>query len=228
MCPSQYFLLNLSTVYIVLCILHRLSTLHFFLMFHVVACLTHHFIYFVGSLLAVNKNFKIVITVTVATPYFWIDGVNVTTWFLFPFIFRSTQQILSCICSPAVALEDQQHRSKHHLCHGGIIEVGLLPSWPSPTRNAAPCHRRKVPPWYCNTGNQEWKRRAMESAKTAEGQWLWCSCNMVGNKGWPAPCIWNDDAGPPGCCAWKYWILFADDRWAQQTNAPLRCEKQHW
>jgi hypothetical protein len=100
----------------------------FFLMFHVVACLTHHFIYFVGSLLTVNKNFKIVITVTVATPYFWIDGVNVTTWFLCPFIFRSTQQILSCICSPAVALEDQQHRSKHHLCHGGIIEVGLLPS----------------------------------------------------------------------------------------------------
>ena len=135
MCPSQYFLLNLSTVYIILCILHSLSTLHFFLMFHVVVRLTQHFIYLVSlidayspKILNVIKSLKLEITVTIVTQYCWIDGVNVTIWCLFPFIFRSTQKILSCICSPAVALEDQQHRSKHHLCHGRIIEVGLLPS----------------------------------------------------------------------------------------------------
>ena len=65
-------------------------------MFHVVANRTPPLIYFVGSLLAVNKKFKIVITVTVATQYCWIDGVNITILFLFPFMLGNTQQIHSC------------------------------------------------------------------------------------------------------------------------------------
>ena len=136
MCPSRYFILNLFTVYNTLYTAITSNAPNIFF-FHAVIHLTPHYIFrfryrrihVLTEIWNVIKSLKFEITVTVVTQYCWIaDGVNVMNWFLFPFIFRSTQQILSCICSPAVALEDQQHRSKHHLCHGGIIEVGLLPS----------------------------------------------------------------------------------------------------